>query len=52
MNDDEVICPACNGSGEGPCDGTLCYTCRGRGTIDYNAPTEEDYSDHLESMND
>ena len=25
------ICPACNGSGEGEFDGSVCLTCRGRG---------------------
>lgn len=30
--DDEPICSACNGSGEGQHDGTRCYKCRGGGT--------------------
>jgi len=25
------ICPACEGSGEGEFDGSVCLTCRGRG---------------------
>lgn len=30
--DEEGICPGCAGSGEGFCDGTLCFACQGRGT--------------------
>ena len=29
----EVICPTCNGSGEGMYDGTRCPDCKGKGTI-------------------
>jgi DnaJ-class molecular chaperone len=25
------ICPSCNGSGEGPADGTTCWRCKGSG---------------------
>ena len=28
---DTGICDACNGSGEGEFDGSVCLTCRGRG---------------------
>ena len=28
---DTDICPACEGSGEGEFDGSVCLTCRGRG---------------------
>jgi len=27
------ICPNCNGSGEGPADGTICKACRGTGEL-------------------
>lgn len=30
---DPVICGGCNGSGEGSYDGSVCYTCRGKGEI-------------------
>lgn len=33
--DDEVLCGACNGSGEGQYDGTICHFCRGTGTERY-----------------
>jgi len=29
--DDDYICPACNGSGEGMYDGSTCYKCKGTG---------------------
>jgi len=28
--DDNDICPACNGSGEGQYDGSTCSTCKGK----------------------
>lgn len=30
-DDEEGICPGCDGSGEGMYDGTRCMTCHGRG---------------------
>ena len=30
-DDDEPICSACNGSGEGMYDGSTCYKCHGSG---------------------
>jgi DnaJ-class molecular chaperone len=30
-DDDEPICSACNGSGEGMYDGSTCYKCKGYG---------------------
>ena len=29
----EGICPACNGSGEGMTDGSVCGTCHGEGEV-------------------
>ena len=31
MEDDDYVCPACNGSGEGAYDGYTCYKCKGTG---------------------
>ena len=31
-DDEEGVCPSCNGSGEGGFDGTTCSTCGGSGT--------------------
>jgi len=31
IEDDDYICPACNGSGEGMYDGSTCYKCKGTG---------------------
>jgi len=31
VNESSDICPECNGSGEGPADGTRCQTCKGSG---------------------
>ena len=31
IEDDDYICPACNGSGEGMWDGSTCYKCKGTG---------------------
>lgn len=28
-----IICSTCNGSGEGPADGTTCWRCKGNGEI-------------------
>lgn len=30
-DDDEAICPACSGSGEGQYEGSRCRSCRGSG---------------------
>ena len=30
-DDDDYICPACSGSGEGMWDGSTCRTCKGTG---------------------
>jgi len=30
-HDSEKLCGACNGSGEGMYDGTVCSTCKGKG---------------------
>ena len=30
-DEDDNICPSCNGSGEGMYDGTTCRSCKGRG---------------------
>lgn len=30
-DDDDYICPSCNGSGEGMYDGSNCYKCKGTG---------------------
>lgn len=38
-DDDEHICPACNGSGEGMYDGSSCYKCHGTG----EEPGEKEY---------
>lgn len=29
--DEDYICPACNGSGEGMYDGSTCHKCKGTG---------------------
>ena len=29
--DEDYVCPACNGSGEGMWDGSTCYKCKGTG---------------------
>lgn len=31
-DDEDDICPACNGSGEGMYDGSTCYKCHGTGS--------------------
>lgn len=31
FNYTEEICSTCNGSGEGPADGTICWSCQGSG---------------------
>lgn len=43
MNHDEnyVICPACNGSGEGSYDGSTCQACRGWGELPANSDDDE-----------
>jgi RecJ-like exonuclease len=37
-DDEEHICPTCNGSGEGMYDGSRCYKCKGTG----DEPTEKE----------
>lgn len=33
----EDICPACGGSGEGYCDNSICWACKGSGVV-YRTP--------------
>ena len=40
MNEDK-LCQACNGTGEGQVDGSTCYTCKGWG-VSYDCEEEED----------
>lgn len=30
---DDDLCPSCNGSGEGQREGSICWECKGRGTL-------------------
>ena len=39
--DDDYICPACSGSGEGVWDGSTCYKCKGTGS--YPKQYRDDY---------
>ena len=41
-DDDDEICPACNGSGEGMYDGTRCRSCGGSG-VERTYRDEPDY---------
>lgn len=36
---DELICPACSGSGEGRYESTTCYSCRGSGVDRFGRDT-------------
>lgn len=54
----EIICPNCNGSGEGQYDGTRCTECKGRGTQlietdldDSDDPYDSDDSDDSDNIN-
>ena len=38
-----VICPQCNGSGEGSHDGSTCSACKGSGEVDMSEQEELDY---------
>lgn len=46
MNDqidtEEVTCSHCSGSGEGMADGSSCWVCKGRGTIQFLTDSEQD----------
>lgn len=42
---EEVICSACNGSGEGRYDGSRCDTCGGKGVVWEALPQPEDEDD-------
>ena len=33
VDDEPVLCPRCNGSGEGQHDGTTCFSCKGTGEV-------------------
>ena len=37
--EEDLLCGACAGSGEGMYDGSTCYSCRGTGTV---APERDD----------
>jgi DnaJ-class molecular chaperone len=39
---EEVICSACNGSGEGAYDSSRCSTCRGHGEVWVEVEDEEE----------
>jgi len=41
--DEGMICPACNGSGEGGYDGSTCSRCGGYGEISANEDDDYDY---------
>ena len=41
--DEGMICPACNGSGEGMYDGSTCSRCGGYGEISANEDDDYDY---------
>jgi hypothetical protein len=45
-----TICETCNGSGEGPADGTVCSVCRGHGDIGQQPEPDPDtyWADHRE----
>ena len=43
----EVICPTCNGSGEGMYDGTTCHVCKGHGTILVDEDEQENDDESL-----
>ena len=51
MTDDDEICTACNGSGEGRYDGTRCRSCGGSG-VERTERDEPDWDamrkDHIE----
>ena len=54
----EIICPNCNGSGEGMYDGTRCTECKGRGTQlietdpdDLDDSNDSDDSDNINEEN-
>lgn len=51
MTDDDEICPACNGSGEGLYDDTRCFSCGGSG-VERTERDEPDWDamrkDHIE----
>lgn len=43
--DNESICPGCNGSGEGQYDGTTCSTCGGSGVVYEGDDGEPDFDE-------
>lgn len=48
-NQDDYICPACSGSGEGQADGTTCRVCKGTGDHPpYNKADDPDYWDYID----
>ena len=46
MNDDEQICPRCNGSGEGLFEDTRCFACNGSG-IERSEDDCDEYEDPI-----
>jgi DnaJ-class molecular chaperone len=42
-DDEDEICSACSGSGEGMWDGSTCYKCRGRGVEPPERMEDDDY---------
>ena len=41
-DEDDNICPACSGSGEGQYDGTTCYSCKGSGVDRCSAEADDE----------
>ena len=41
-DDEDEICPACNGSGEGMYDGSRCYKCHGIGELSGRSDDSDD----------
>ena len=51
-DDDDTICPQCNGSGEGMYDGSKCHACHGSGVERYDSGKEDYEADRADQIND
>lgn len=46
LEEEQGVCPTCNGSGEGYCDGARCADCKGGGAAHGSVEPDEFYDRH------
>ena len=50
--DDDILCPQCNGTGEGQWSDSICHACHGSGVERDNIGKEDYEADRADQIND